>query len=76
MTAKLCYRIAKTRPYGDPDDAPLRWVLIRSGNVERESGSSVGLLPEVDVAVFSSEAEANLFSAWMLDMEQGPQLKP
>lgn len=67
MVANIRYRINKTTPLSDPE-GEMKWVLIRSANVEA-SERAAGVLPDADAAVFTSEAEANLFSAYLAEIE-------
>jgi hypothetical protein len=68
MTSTVTYRILKTRPFGSEDDSPLRWILIRTGTVDNGIGYQ-DFLPETDVAIFTSEKEANLFAAHLRALE-------
>ncbi len=69
MTAKICYRINKTRPLGALEGSAMVWMLIRGATVEA-SDRAVGVLPDVDVAIFTSEAEANLFAFHLAELEK------
>jgi hypothetical protein len=69
LTATICYRIARTRPIGQPEGTLLCWILIRSATVEAE-GRAGGLLPDADAAFFTSEAEATLFAGYLKELEK------
>lgn len=68
MTAAISYHVRKQAELGG-DDPEWHWNLTRTAQVQRENGQIVGFLPEVCVAQFTSEAEADLYEQWLIDRE-------
>lgn len=71
MTAEVNYVVRKRGDVNSTHTAPLReWALLRTGTLTSASGEILGLVPEVQVAEFASEREADLFEQWLDSLKQ------
>lgn len=71
MTAEVNYVVRKQGDVNSPTTAPRwEWVLLRTGTLTSASGEVLGLVPEVQVAEFTSEREADLFEQWLDSLKQ------
>lgn len=68
MKAEISYKIHKTTLLADPESG-WRWILVRGASAQA-GGHAVGVVPDVDAAVFTSEGEAALFSAYLTELQK------